>query len=205
MIRFATNNESVVSQDDSLLLDAHPNGGRLGFLGWKRRWLRLPVRILNVGLLQAIADGNENLYTLTLWPTLPFGEGVRVALKAPAHPFRHNDPAHLSRVISRNGPGIVVVDSVCYGALCSVSEMVEVAEQHGCTILVDESHSLGNARLGRRAVCGAGLSDRVHFITASLAKAFAGRAGFFSVPAELRFYVLHHSYPKHFQLLPAAT
>jgi CAI-1 autoinducer synthase len=49
-----------------------------------------------------------------------------------------------------------------------------------------------------------GLSHRVHFITASLAKAFAGRAGFMTVPAEIRNYVLSTSYPNMFSscLLP---
>jgi CAI-1 autoinducer synthase len=44
----------------------------------------------------------------------------------------------------------------------------------------------------------------VHFITASLAKAFAGRAGFMTLPAEIRNYVLSTSYPNMFSscLLP---
>jgi CAI-1 autoinducer synthase len=49
-----------------------------------------------------------------------------------------------------------------------------------------------------------GLSDRVHFITASLAKAFAGRAGFFTAPAHMRYYILCSSFPNIFSssLLP---
>jgi CAI-1 autoinducer synthase len=48
------------------------------------------------------------------------------------------------------------------------------------------------------------LTSRVHFITASLAKAFAGRAGFFTMPDELRPYLMCHSYPSIFSscLLP---
>ena len=160
----------------------------------------------NVGLLQAIADEHTPVYLDTLAHT-SLWEGVRAA-RAPAHPFRHNDPAHLAKVIARNGPGIVVVDSVysTTGALVpTAKDMVEIAEQHGCTILVDESHSLGTHGPQGAGLCAElGLVDRVHFITASLAKAFAGRAGFFTVPAELRYYVLHHSYPNIFSscLLP---
>ena len=100
-----------------------------------------------------------------------------------------------------------MVDSVysTTGALCPLADMVDVAEQHGCTILVDESHSLGTHGPQGAGLCAElGLVERVHFITASLAKAFAGRAGFFTVPAELRYYVLHHSYPNIFSscLLP---
>jgi CAI-1 autoinducer synthase len=159
----------------------------------------------NVGLLQAIADAQTPVYLdslahASLW------EGAHAA-RAPAHAFRHNDPAHLARMIAKNGPGIVVVDSVysTTGALCPLVEIVEVAEQYGCMILVDESHSLGTHGPQGAGLCAAlGLSERVHFITASLAKAFAGRAGFFTAPAHMRYYISCTSFPNIFSssLLP---
>ena len=159
----------------------------------------------NVGLLQAIADAHTPVYLdalahASLW------EGAHAA-RAPSYAFRHNDPAHLARVIAKNGPGIVVVDSVysTTGALCPLVEVLEVAEQHGCMMLVDESHSLGTHGPQGAGLCAAlGLSERVHFITASLAKAFAGRAGFFTAPAHMRYYVLSESFPNIFSssLLP---
>ena len=159
----------------------------------------------NVGLLQAIADAQTPVYLDTLAHT-SLWEGAHAA-RAPAHPFRHNDPAHLDRVLTRHGAGVVVVDSVysTTGALCPLREMVEVAERHGCMILVDESHSLGTHGPGGAGLCAElGLTDRVHFITASLAKAFAGRGGFFTAPADLRYYILSSSYPNIFSscLLP---
>ena len=202
------NNESVI-QSGAFLLDAHPSrqleSSLAAWVGKEDGFVCQSGYTANVGLLQAIADEHTPVYVdslahMSLW------EGVRAA-RAPAHAFRHNDPAHLSRMIARHGPGIVVVDSVysTTGALCPLVEMVEVVEQHGCTILVDESHSLGTHGPEGAGLCAElGLSDRVHFITASLAKAFAGRAGFFTVPAELRYYVLHHSFPNIFSscLLP---
>ena len=159
----------------------------------------------NVGLLQAIADSETPVYLdalahASLW------EGAHAA-RAPAFAFRHNDAAHLARVIAKHGPGIVVVDSVysTTGALCPLVEIVEVAEQGDCMILVDESHSLGTHGPQGAGLCAAlGLSDRVHFITASLAKAFAGRAGFFTAPAHLRHYIFCTSFPNIFSssLLP---
>jgi CAI-1 autoinducer synthase len=159
----------------------------------------------NLGLIQVIADAQTPVYVdslahMSLW------EGVRAA-GAPAHAFRHNDPGHLDRMAARHGPGLVIVDSVysTTGALCPLREMVEVAERHGCMILVDESHSLGTHGPQGRGLCAElGLTERVHFITASLAKAFAGRAGFFTMPDELRPYLMCHSYPSIFSscLLP---
>jgi CAI-1 autoinducer synthase len=159
----------------------------------------------NLGLIQIVADPQTPVYLdslahMSLW------EGVRSA-GAPAHAFRHNDPEHLARMARRHGPGLVIVDSVysTTGALCPLAEIVEVAEQHGCMILVDESHSLGTHGPEGRGLCAQlGLTHRVHFITASLAKAFAGRAGFFTMPDELRPYLMCHSYPSIFSscLLP---
>lgn len=159
----------------------------------------------NVGLLQAIADANTPIYLDTL-AHASLWEGAHAA-RAPSFAFRHNDPQHLARVIAKNGPGIVVVDSVysTTGALCPLTEMVEVAEQGDCMILVDESHSLGTHGPGGAGLCAElGLSERVHFITASLAKAFAGRAGFFTAPAHMRYYILCSSFPNIFSssLLP---
>ena len=159
----------------------------------------------NLGLLQVVADDQTPVYIdslahMSLW------EGVR-ASGACAHAFRHNDPGHLRRMIERHGPGLVVVDSVysTTGALCPLREVVDIAQAHGCMILVDESHSLGTHGPGGRGLCAElGLTDRVHFITASLAKAFAGRAGFFTMPDELRAYLMCHSFPSIFSssLLP---
>ena len=159
----------------------------------------------NVGLLQAIADAQTPVYLdslahASLW------EGAHAA-RAPAYAFRHNDPAHLARMIARTGPGLVVVDSVysTTGALCPLVEIVEVAEHYGCMILVDESHSLGTHGPQGTGLCAAlGLSERVHFVTASLAKAFAGRAGFFTAPAHMRHYIFCTSFPNIFSssLLP---
>jgi CAI-1 autoinducer synthase len=159
----------------------------------------------NLGLLQVIADPETPVYLdqlahMSLW------EGVRAA-SAPAHAFRHNDPGHLSKMASRHGPGIVVVDSVysTTGAVAPLREIVEVAERHQCMILVDESHSMGTHGPDGKGLCAMlGLTNRVHFITASLAKAFAGRAGFFTMPAELRYYLMSNSRPSIFSscLLP---
>lgn len=159
----------------------------------------------NVGLLQAIADANTPIYLDTL-AHASLWEGAHAA-RAPSFAFRHNDAQHLARVIAKNGPGIVVVDSVysTTGALCPLIEMVEVAEHGDCMILVDESHSMGTHGPEGAGLCAElGLSDRVHFITASLAKAFAGRAGFFTAPAYLRHYIFCTSFPNIFSssLLP---
>lgn len=175
-------------------------------------WIGKPQGLLcqsgyaaNLGLLQVIADPDTPVYLdglahMSLW------DGAKAA-GAPAYGFRHNDPEHLAKLARRHGSGIVVVDSVysTTGAVAPLAELVDVAERHDCMILVDESHSIGTHGPEGRGLCAQlGLTDRVHFISASLAKAFAGRAGFFTMPVELREYLMCHSHPSIFSscLLP---
>lgn len=200
--------ESVV-QSGVFLLGNHPahalEKSLAQWMGKEDSFLCQSGYAANLGLLQIIADERTPVYLdslahMSLW------EGARAA-RAPAHAFRHNDPAHLERQLKALGPGVVVVDSVysTTGALCPLVEIVELVERHGSMVVVDESHSLGTHGPQGAGLCAQlGLTGRVHFITASLAKAFAGRAGVFTAPASLRYYVLISSFPNIFSssLLP---
>jgi CAI-1 autoinducer synthase len=153
------------------------------WLGFEDSVLCQSGYMANVGLIQAIANAQTPVY-IDMMAHMSLWEGIHAA-KATAYPFRHNDPANLAKQIERHGAGLVIVDSVysTTGALCPLTEIVEVCEKTGCMILVDESHSLGTHGSQGKGLCAAlGLSDRVHFITASLAKAFSSRAGIFTLP-----------------------
>lgn len=132
----------------------------------------------NTCLLQAICNPNTPVYIdflahMSLW------EGARIVGAQPI-PFMHNNVRHLKRMIRQHGPGIIAVDSVysTIGTVAPLKEIVDVAKENGCAVLVDESHSLGtHGKHGEGLVHALGLSKRVDFITASLAKTFAYRAG----------------------------
>ena len=201
--------DSQVIQSGAFLLSNHPThafeAAMAEWLGKEDAFLCQSGYSANLGLIQAIADPEMPVYLDTM-AHASLWEGVHAA-RATGHPFRHNDPEHLERLQARHGPGLVIVDSVysSNGALCPLQSMVEAAERHGSMILVDESHSLGTHGPGGRGLCAElGLTSRVHFITASLAKAFAGRAGIFTMPRALRYYILNGSFPNIFSscLLP---
>jgi len=205
-----TKSSEFVVQSGVFLLHQHPS--RLfeqtlaDWVGKEDAFLCQSGYSANVGLLQSIADPHTPVYIDTMAHT-SLWEGAHAA-RAPAHAFRHNDPDHLDRMMSKKGPGVVVVDSVysTTGAVCPLKAMVEVVEKHGSMILVDESHSLGTHGPAGAGLCAElGLTDRVHFISASLAKSVAGRAGFFTAPASMRYYILSSSYPNIFSscLLPS--
>lgn len=161
--------------------------------------------VANTGLLQSIAGESTPVYVdmmahMSLW------EGIRSA-GAQAVSFHHNDVDHLERQLLKYGPGVILVDSVysTNGSVCPLEDVVALGTRHGCVLVVDESHSLGtHGARGEGMVASLGLSDQVHFRTASLAKAFAGRAGFIACSARFSEYFKFESNPAIFSstLLP---
>ncbi len=153
----------------------------------------------NVGLMQAISDPTSPVY-LDVLAHMSLWEGVHSA-GAAGYPFRHNDAEHLARQIAKSGPGIVVVDAVysTNGSVAPIREIVEVAERSGSVIVVDESHALGtHGPQGQGLVADLGLSDRVHFRAASLAKAFAGRGGIVVGPRRMIEFIRYAAKPAIF-------
>jgi CAI-1 autoinducer synthase len=138
----------------------------------------------NTGLIQAIIEGVNVPVYIDMMAHMSLWDGARFS-KASVYPFRHNNVDHLMSLIDRHGPGLVMVDSVysTNGSVCPLKELVDSAYEKDCLLLVDESHSLGtHGPQGRGMVVEYGLQDKVMFRTASLAKAFAGRAGIITCP-----------------------
>lgn len=132
----------------------------------------------NTGLMQVVAGPDVPVYLDTL-AHMSLWEGARTAGAELAY-FRHNDLGHLRRRIEVGGSGVIAVDAVYStdGSVCPLPGLVEVAEEHDCLLVVDESHSLGtHGARGEGLVASLGLTGRVDFRTASLAKALSGRAG----------------------------
>lgn len=159
------------------------------FCGFQAGILSQSGYAANVGLLQALAEKDVPVY-IDMYAHASLWEGITSAGATP-RPFRHNDVEHLRRQMRQYGQGVLCVDSVysTLGSLAPLEQMVEVAEQYGSLIIVDESHSLGtHGQGGAGLVHEYGLAGRVHFVTASLAKAFAGRAGLILCDSEFREY-----------------
>lgn len=153
----------------------------------------------NVGLVQTLAGPDVPVY-LDMAAHASLWEGA-IAAGARALPFMHNNVDHCRSQVARHGPGVIVVDSVysTSGSVAPLAALTQVAEETGSILIVDESHSLGtHGPNGAGLVCELGLADRVHFRTASLAKAFAGRAGFVTCSREFKGYFTCESRPAIF-------
>lgn len=169
------------------------------FVGHESAILCQSGYVANVGLIQSLVSKDMPVYIdfsahTSLW------EGIRAA-DAKTVPFLHNDPKHLERVIKQNGQGLILIDSLysVMGTIAPIKEIVEISEKYDCILVVDESHSLGtHGKNGAGLVNELGLTDRIHFITASLAKVFAGRAGIVTCSKRFAGYFPFVSYPAIF-------
>ncbi|MGZ8304703.1 MAG: alpha-hydroxyketone-type quorum-sensing autoinducer synthase [Telluria sp.] len=153
----------------------------------------------NVGLIQSIAEPGVPVY-LDMMAHASLWEGVQSA-RAEGVPFLHNDAGNLARQVEKHGRGVIVVDALysTNGSVAPLHEIVDIAERSGSILVVDESHSLGtHGPRGAGIVVAMGLEHRVHFRTASLAKAFAGRAGFITCSSQFKGYFLSASRPAIF-------
>lgn len=194
------NSKQSSIQSGVLVLENHPKTllekNLANWVGKEDAMIMQSGYTANVGLLQSIAKQNTPIYVdsnahASLW------EGVHSA-RAKTVLFKHNDVNYLERQIKNNGSGIVVVDSVysTTGVICNLLEIIEVCEKYNCMIVVDESHTLGTHGFQGSGLCQMlGVTDRVHFITASLAKTMAGRAGFFTIPKALKYHIMSSSFP----------
>ncbi len=132
----------------------------------------------NVGLLQSIADPATPVY-LDSRTHMSLRFGARAA-GAPVYSFRHNVLDDLRALITAHGPGVIGVDAIdsTGGSHAALAALCTLAEESGGVLIVDESHALGvTGPRGAGVVVALGLTDRVAYRTASLAKAFARHAG----------------------------
>jgi len=207
--------DALMETDNTVVMSAvylHGDTAQSKFESDMAAWVGMPSGLLcqsgyaaNVGLIQSISAPNTPAY-VDMFAHASLWEGVTSA-RLTHRPFRHNDISHLESLISRHGPGLVIVDSVysTNGSVAPLRELIELANRMHCVIIVDESHSLGtHGPHGSGMVANLGMTDQVHFITASLAKAFAGRAGIVFGSARLRHFIKYNSFPGIFSsaLLP---
>ncbi|MCC4859976.1 alpha-hydroxyketone-type quorum-sensing autoinducer synthase [Vibrio splendidus] len=153
----------------------------------------------NIGLLQTICPPGTPVY-IDFFAHMSLWEGIRAA-DALAHPFMHNNMNHLRKQLERHGSGVIVVDSVysTIGTIAPLRDIYEMAQEFDCAVVVDESHSLGtHGENGAGLVHALGVTNQVDFITVSLAKTFAYRAGAILGPKQLSETLPFVAYPAIF-------
>lgn len=201
--------ESIKKQNNKIVMSAvflkgnSPQGSfekeMAQYFGYESSILCQSGWAANVGLLQAIAEKDVPVY-IDFFAHMSLWEGVKAA-NAKAVPFLHNNVVHLEKMINKHGPGIILIDSLysTTGDIAPIAQIARLSQQYKCIYVVDESHSVGtHGSKGAGLVKELGLTDQVDFITLSLAKAFAGRAGLIVCSEKFAGYFPYVSYPAIF-------
>ncbi len=127
--------------------------------------------------------------------------GTQVSL-AETLRYRHNDLDHLRRLLEKvheenpEAGKLIVTDGVfsMSGVIAKVPELVELAEEFGAALMLDDAHACGVIGPGGRGSAAYfGLHDRVHLTTGTFSKSFASLGGFCVGDRDVIEYIRHRS------------
>ena len=112
--------------------------------------------------------------------------------------FRHNDMAHLERVLAGLPEGmcaLVVVDGVFSmgGDIAPLPEIVALCQKYGAGLMVDDAHAVGVLGGGRGTAAHFGLTEQVDLTMGTFSKSFASLGGFIAGKADVIHYIQHHA------------
>src|SRR3954470_6833130 len=118
-------------------------------------------------------------------------DGVMMS-RARLRPFRHNRLDKLDQMLERaagDGGGVLVVVDGVYsmeGDVCDLPPIVELCQQHGARLMVDEAHGVGVLGARGAGACEAfGLEDKVDLRMGTFSKSLASCGGFIAGPADV--------------------
>ena len=125
-------------------------------------------------------------------------DGIRLSM-AQVERFSHNNPSDLREVLAASdpkAPKMLVIEGVysMEGHITRLPELLEVAEEYACTVVIDDAHGFGVlGRGGRGTVEHFGANDKVDIICGSLSKSLASTGGFVAASREVIEYLRTHS------------
>jgi 8-amino-7-oxononanoate synthase len=142
----------------------------------------------NLGLLSAICEQGDTIFCDSL-DHASLVDGARLA-KASLRFYNHVDPAHLDRQLQRRSGGHawIVTDGVFSmdGVLAPLPELLEVADRHGATLIVDDAHATGVVGAdGAGALSHFGIDPSRAIQMGTLSKALGAQGGYVCGPREL--------------------
>jgi 8-amino-7-oxononanoate synthase len=112
--------------------------------------------------------------------------------------FRHNDPAHLERVlesIPEEAGKLVVVDGMfsMEGDLVDLPALLPIIHRYGARLMVDDAHGMGVLGKGHGTVAHFNETKNVDLIMSTFSKSFASLGGFVAGDESVIHYIKHHA------------
>ena len=150
--------------------------------------------LANTGVVSALAGRDEVVLSDEL-NHASIIDGCRLS-RAETFVYRHRDTEHLEWGLrkARDRAVLIVTDGVFSmdGDVAPLAELAELADRHGCRLMVDEAHATGCLGPGGRgSVAAAGLSDEVDVVMGTLGKALGSYGAYVCGNRELTEYLVN--------------
>ncbi|MFI5161981.1 MAG: serine palmitoyltransferase [Sphingobacteriales bacterium] len=152
---------------------------------------------VNLGVLSSITSRNDYLL-LDEFDHASLIDGSRLSFSRVIK-YAHNDMEDLRRKLSilpEDAVKLIVVDGIfsMEGDIVKLPEVVELAEEFGANIMVDDAHSLGViGHKGAGTSSHFGLTDDVDLIMGTFSKSLASLGGFIAADAATIDYLKHRA------------
>src|SRR6201992_389595 len=152
---------------------------------------------VNLGVLSSITGRNDYLI-LDEYDHASLIDGSRLSFSRVIK-YAHNDMADLQRKLSilpEDAVKVIAVDGIfsMEGDIVKLPEIVELADQYGANIMVDDAHSLGVIGVnGAGTASHFGLTDDVDLIMGTFSKSLASLGGFIASDAVTIDYLKHRA------------
>ncbi|KQM76336.1 8-amino-7-oxononanoate synthase [Pedobacter sp. Leaf216] len=152
---------------------------------------------VNLGVISCLLDRNDYLL-LDEYDHASIIDGSRLAF-ARTIKYAHNDMQDLRRKISRlpeDAAKLIVSDGIfsMEGDLVNLPEMVEIANEFGANIMMDDAHSLGVIGFnGSGTASHFNLTDDIDLIMGTFSKSLASLGGFIAGSTETIEYIKHRA------------
>jgi 8-amino-7-oxononanoate synthase len=150
----------------------------------------------NLGTVSALV-GRDDIVILDKDDHASIVDGARLGY-GKIERYRHNDMTHLERVLKSLPPAagkLLVVDGLfsMEGDLANLPQIVELCQEHGVRLMVDDAHGMGVTGDGHGTAAHFGVTGKVDLIMSTFSKSFASLGGFVAGEADVIDYVKHHA------------
>ncbi len=164
------------------------------FKGYESALLFGSGYLANSGAIAALAQPGEVVFSDEL-NHASIIDGCRLS-RAETFVYRHGDIDHLSWGLRKVGEraALIVTDGVFSmdGDIAPLGDLLVLARQHGCRLMVDEAHATGALGPGGRgSVAAAGLSGEVDVVIGTLGKALGSYGAYACAKRETIDYLLN--------------
>jgi glycine C-acetyltransferase/8-amino-7-oxononanoate synthase len=161
--------------------------------------------LANTGTIPALAPAGTVVFSDEL-NHASIIDGCRLA-GAETFVYRHRDVEHLSWGLrkARGEASLIATDGVFSmdGDIAPLEDLVRLAHDHGCRLLVDEAHATGALGPGGRgSVAAAGLIRDVDVVVGTLGKSLGSYGAYVCAEAEVVEYLLNCARPFIFSTAP---